>query len=209
MERNPYHTEQNVEQTLLYGRATSRGIELKYHISQNSFTVEDESGSLSFIMTPGQLLFLSRMSRYPDQDFLDGDIKAETPELTDEKTIDIYRGAMKAFGAHPIRDNYIKFGVGKSSRYAHLSNSEDCSLVVQRGIDSIDVNGKYEELRGRELRTMSYTEVKLLRQLKPYIRLEKAYNSDEEVHRSRRKILGATILSTVTIGGTIYYIHKK
>lgn len=174
----------------------SRGIETSMTISENTLRVQNEQGDVGFILAPAEALFVRCLTNNPNKALLSSEVNRKTPSLYGNKIAALYTGISKKFGPSQSRDNFISFGHGSTKRYGFLSDSDDPSELIDYGRWSIK-NSEYSDRRKKK-------------QLSSFDELEAFYNRSEERRYSKKRILGATALTTtISVGGTMIWIYKK
>jgi hypothetical protein len=175
----------------------SRGDKHSIVLGQLAMHVNSANGDMAFKLSMPETLFSSVLLENPNCDYLASEIKDLKPSLAEYSISSTYRDLSKTFGPHQIRDNFIAFGTGRATRYAYLLDSTDPREMIKKGKFRVFESG--------------YSERRINKQIRAYDELADFYNGlENRDYSKRKKKLGATALATtIVVGGTTYYIHKK
>lgn len=101
-------------------------------LGSQALRVVANDSDVSIPLKGEERLFARYLLMNPDNGFLQGEIKDNTP-INDSAKIDkLYGSTIKALSSHMIRDNFINFDRGRSTKYALLQNSESPDKLTAR-----------------------------------------------------------------------------
>lgn len=199
--------EMSGDQNCTWYSAISRGEDLSISVGPSGLEIWIKEKAAQIALNDAQLLFTNQQLSHPDSGYLASEVQAKTGATHSINRL--YKSTIGALGTHQLRDNFIQYDVGRSTKYAFLTDSEDPTVLLARERESLRLFAGLEFTIDGKAVLENISNRKVKRRLIALKELEDFYSGDGEKKFSKKKIVGMVATGgLVVVGGVIYYSHR-
>jgi hypothetical protein len=175
---------------------TCRQEQFNLVLGKHALTIIGDDSDVSIPLKTQERIFTRFLLQNHDSAYLQSEIKDSTPLSDIDKIDQVYRNTIRAFGSHMIRDNFIKYDRGRSTKYAFLLDSQNPYTLVSRETAVIESSSLSDRRKNKRLKQLKH--------------LEEFYYGSDEHEFSKKKLAGMIATGgIIVVGGASYLSYRK